>query len=666
MNTLLGGLDPSLYCLPVELKNGVFRPKPDSALNGSDLPTVRELAPLLAARYAMQSGRVQIGKNVYAGPVLLPKHGKGHSYAIVDHNGHLTDSPQGRATLSEKVLSIGRRTNPVVWRSEALTPFESVDLRHAFIEPEFVELSATGAVIAKRSWWSVIAEPRAIIFGGPGSGKSTCLRRIALEQEESDDDEPSRIPIYIQLRHIQSKDSLAAVSRSLFAEQPLLTGPTDLDGSFIPDDLSNALLLLDGMDEVPSHLQQEVLGGIEQLAKSGTSAAIVVSTREYGYQWKIPGFKYFRILPLTENKVREWVYYRLTADPPVPWRKFIASFEQSPKIRDLCCNPLLLSIAVSSYRRSRTLPTSKAVLLESCLDAVADRWDSSRGVVRDAESWASPKMKIAALSRTAFFLNVAAHDAFSVDDFCSWNRPLAADRHLLLALQRHTGLVTQVDDQDRWSFVHRTIADYLTARYVVFDTDDSAKTLRALMKRDRWRDVWSYSCGIAHDATPLVLMVLDDAGFGRAHRFEAIADAFSQDLFVSEDASKRALKEVKAFVSATFKSLLLGSRPQKAKGQTAVVTKVHFEDDRVASASLNARRRQLESVVSALSALTRGQLGEALLTWLGESEYEPMRALARLLEDETTLSAITAVEGTRLLLTVVQERPDFGLDAEQA
>lgn len=664
--SVISGLDPDLYCLPVEFRNGVFRVKDESALSGSDLPTVRDLATLLSTKYLIKSGRVQVGAGLYAGPVLVHKEGKDHSYAIVDGKGQPVGATGARRTLSEEVLSIAGRGTSLVQRSEALTPFESVDLRNAFIEPEFLELSADGVVIASRSWWSVVAESRAIIIGAPGSGKSTCLRRLALESERGDDEDPSRFPVYIQLRHIQSNDALQEASRSLFASQPLLPKTPGLDVNESADDLANALLLLDGLDEVPSHLQNGVLAGIKEFANSGTGASIVISTRERGYEWRIPGFKYFRLLPLSDNKVREWVYYRLTAEPAVPWRNFISSLQQSPKVRELCSNPLLLSIAVSAYRRSSTLPASKADLLEACLDAVTDRWDSSRGVVRDAQSWASSKMKVAALSRTAFFLHVAARDLFSTEDFCSWNRPLSADHNLLSALQRHTGLVVQVGGQDQWSFVHRTIADYLTARFVVFDTDDSARTLRALMKLERWRDVWSYSCGIAHDATPLILMVLDNKGFSRARRFEAIADAFSQDLFCSEEVSRRAFREVKMFVTATLGPLLLANRLRRVSTRTALVRKVRFEDDLRSSASAESRRRLLESVIGALSALRKGHLGEALVAWLSKSEHDTMRTLAQLLECDVALSAIASLENGRMSVTVAQELPDFRLDTSES
>ncbi|RCW69441.1 NACHT domain-containing protein [Pseudorhodoferax soli] len=660
----INGLDPSFYCLPVELIDGVFRQKKDSALGGSDLPTVRDLSSILSARYVKESGRLVIGERLYAGPVLVHRDGKGHSYALVDSGGKPVGAAHESGIVPEHVQSIAKRAMPLVSRSEALTPFESVDLRNAFIEPEFAEFAPDGTVISRRSWWSVLSETRAIIFGAPGSGKSTCLRRMALECERGEEDDPARLPVYMQLRHIQSSNSLEEAARSLFAGPPLLL-ETDTSQSIGEgaDYLANALLLLDGLDEVPTHLQDEVLASMQGLAASGTAAAIFISTRERGYEWRIPGFKYFKLLPLPDSKVREWVYYRLTAEPPVPWRQFIASFEHSPKIRELCSNPLLLSIAVSAYRRSATLPASKAVLLESCLDAVTDRWDSTRGVVRDSQSWASPKMKVAALSRTAFFLHGKQGDLFTLEDFCSWNRPLGADRNLLLALQRHTGLVTQVGSEDRWSFAHRTIADYLTARFVVFDTDDSAKTLRGLMKHERWRDVWSYSCGIAHDATPLILMVLHNETFTKRHRFDAIADAFSQELFCSDDASELALKEVKAFLSSALRPLLLSQRSRTVTTRVALVRKFRFEDEQRNSAATEAKSRLLVNVVGSLSALRRGVLGERLVSWLEKSKHEAMRTLAALLDKDAALSANASVENGRVHLTVVQDRPNFQLEA---
>ena len=144
---------------------------------------------------------------------------------------------------------------------------------------------------------------RLAVLGEPGSGKSFSLQRIALEYASAAfQDINAPIPILVQLgRWTRDNESLPSfIGRSL----------GDLGKHFDRlKEQKRALLLLDGMNEIPPGQRRHKAQQIERLAQDERFVSLVVSCREKDYQsdFKLP-FDTLTLQPLTPTQIREFLH----------------------------------------------------------------------------------------------------------------------------------------------------------------------------------------------------------------------------------------------------------------------------------------------------------------------------------------------------------------------
>lgn len=326
----------------------------------------------------------------------------------------------------------------------------------------------------------------------------------------------------------------------------------------------------------------------------------------------------------------------------------MTSLEERQEVASIVSNPLLLSLAVSLYRRTSCLPQNRSTLMRGYFDAMTEQWDSVRGVIRHRDLWASPTRKLAALCRVAYGLRASGSEFFTESEFQSWNSGLGADASLLRVCERDTGIVKWNRDNERWFISHRMFADYLTARYIVEQTDDISTSMRMIFERGDWADTWAYACGITQDATSLVTTVLSNRHVSRITKLTAIGLAFEQDVIVSSDVARNCLSFLKAEVR---RSLLKPTAGRLAgKCERAIVFK-----------SETARATDIAAALQSLQRLRFSALGYAVIDWLKYAKEPHLKQLAKLLScrDIVTVSVRQDKNCSAVTLTIPEKRSDL-------
>ncbi|MGH3923822.1 MAG: NACHT domain-containing protein, partial [Pseudonocardiaceae bacterium] len=360
-----------------------------------------------------------------------------------------------------------------------------------------------------------------LLLGGAGAGKTTFLQWLAYTAARDDRrlaDSPWRdvVPFYIPLRRFadtalpQMEDLLSTTAWTLTGEKP------DQWVSRLFRS-GRALLLVDGVDELPTRRRREVKSWLEDMVRGFPDARYVISTRPSAVDetWLAgsrsgsrAAFVRLELLPLSGSGLREVIGCWYTAaredeSDPVQreWltaceRGLIESLDTRPELRILVSSPLLCALLCALYRQGNMyLPHSRRELLEAALDLLLVRWDIHRGLSVDVGLQMSKAEQLVLLQR--FAASMAREEELLVSKQVAQRRLQAAMRGLrshdadpadvLQHVLERTGLLREHPLDHQVRFVHRTFRDYLVAKEMVKSGELSGLVNHA--DEDSWHEV---------------------------------------------------------------------------------------------------------------------------------------------------------------------------------
>jgi len=374
----------------------------------------------------------------------------------------------------------------------------------------------------------ILAAPRAVLLGHPGTGKSTCLQYAAYaiaagRGELVGQAVLSRLPIFVRLVYYaraQRADPTLCLrdyvrdlhdrDRAPLFRQCLKKG--------------NCLVMLDGLDEVIDPQERaEIADQVEVFVADYPNNHYLVTSRIVGYQaGRLTGdFAHFKLGSLPESSIRNFVHkwyeaieqesgaeasgeIRHLAD------ELCHAIEERPGIRRLAENPLLLTIIALVNWKGRRLPNHRVEVYSYAVETLVESWPRRwRGVTFDtdevigllepvgyrifadrsseeiAESELRPLL-VRAVVETRTGMGEAEAGEY-VDD-------------LLPRLSEHSGLFLErgsdAESGERlFGFLHLTFAEYLAARHLAgqwqAEKDDAARRafLAGYARVPRWRDI---------------------------------------------------------------------------------------------------------------------------------------------------------------------------------
>jgi len=350
-------------------------------------------------------------------------------------------------------------------------------------------------------------------------------------------EQPALLPLRVILRDF--------VTSPYFPQSEAAAGAETL-WQFIESDLGNlqefgpdlknlvsqqpALLLLDGLDEVPEagERRQRLKAVIIDFKASYPHTRILVTSRIYAYQqdqgWQLPGFVVATLSPFSRGQITRFVerWYaqtaalgRRTEDDALGRAELLKrEIYRNPRLYELAESPLLLTLMASLHDwRSGSLPEEREKLYEAAVELLLENWEQ-RKIKRDSrgkfEKLLEPSLsEYLQVSKKVIrgYLELLAFEAHRdqadgqsgqtadilqkklIDGLLGLSdKPDLRPRLLAHYLSRRAGLLPE-RRVGIHTFPHRTFQEYLAACYLNRDCYPDKVADLARTEPNRWREV---------------------------------------------------------------------------------------------------------------------------------------------------------------------------------
>jgi len=419
---------------------------------------------------------------------------------------------EGRPALATYAQEDLRHQAELVLMSE-------IDQQHyrAEMEKRFAQFQAHLAVQRTLKIADLLREPRVVILGDPGMGKTTSARYIAYALATKDaryiGSAPiGRIPILVRIalyaKALERDSTLHLID---YIQQELL--PRSDFGKYIRAEIEagRCLVILDGLDEVTNpSLRIQVTERIHATVATYSENHFLVTSRIVGYEQSplTREFKHATVQALTaadqQRFIRMWyaaIELELGEQAAAGSAEdLIGTLERKPGIARIAANPLLLTIIVMMHWRGVTLPGRRVQVYQITTDTLIEHWTTLRDVEMDAEAMKAILAPIAhfILSRSVGGV-IARHDLLpqlyaGIAAYHGYDQPESKrqGKSILKALSEQSGLFLErgYDDNQQpvYGFLHQTFGEYLAALHLANEIFSGTFSLSNYIHRAVWHE----------------------------------------------------------------------------------------------------------------------------------------------------------------------------------
>ncbi|MFF8986182.1 NACHT domain-containing protein [Streptomyces globisporus] len=420
-----------------------------------------------------------------------------------------------------QALGVAYRRTKIFGLDELSRHDREWDLDTAYLSLEAQDRAAPGPPLPRRIDDLLADRPRVLLRGDAGAGKTTLLWWLAAHASArtlDDDLAPLNglVPFVVPLRTLRARGGGFPGPAELSGAAGLVvdTAPEGWAGRVM--EAGRALLLVDGLDEVPPEEREQAHDWLSQLLRRYPETRCVVTVRPLAVEpdWlRSERFAELRLLPMRNEDIQAFVASwhraaRLSEEDDHGRldeleRDLSRQFDQNPTLRDLARTPLLCAVICALHRlRDGLLPETRWKLYRSALEMLLGHRDDRRRLGQPEGVGLEVEEHTQLLQRIAVWLVREGQSEFTRGQALrQLRRALAgmervsaqgSPEKILTHLLNRSGLLQEHGD-DTYQFIHRTFQDYLAAKELV--EDEHLGELLRHADEESWQDVVLLAAG---------------------------------------------------------------------------------------------------------------------------------------------------------------------------
>ena len=345
-----------------------------------------------------------------------------------------------------------------------------------------------------------------MVFGEPGIGKSTFLRKVGLEAMKGNNEkyQHNLTPVLLELKHFKEEQINI---QGLIQKEFDLCGFPNVEKA-IPDKLKKGelLILLDGLDEVPDANTNNVITTIQNFVDQHNKNRFIISCRTAA-RTHFRQFTDIEIVEFDNQQIKTFIKHWFSDEPETA--KECWQLLQQPEYasaKELGQTPLLLTFLCLVYDENQAFPTNRSRLYGDALRILLERWAAEKRLPNRRQIYEN-----LSIENEEILLSEIAYFYFSEDRLFynqgeltdqiktflmdSLNAPHYLDgEEILKTIEKEQGIFVE-RARGEYSFSHLTLQEYLTAKYIV-DNNLVGQVVKAHLTEPRWQEVFLLIAGL--------------------------------------------------------------------------------------------------------------------------------------------------------------------------
>ena len=347
-----------------------------------------------------------------------------------------------------------------------------------------------------------------MVFGGPGIGKSTFLRKVGLEalKGKQGNYQHRLIPVFLELKKF--KESEINI-QTLIEKEFEICGFPDVQKN-VSKKLAEGklLILLDGLDEVPTENRENVIGKIQDFVDQHKQNRFILSCRTAARTTNLNRFINIEVAEFDNEQIKSFIEHWFSSEAEIAkscWELLTKSEYKAAK--NLAHTPLLLTFLCLTYRRTLSFPTNRSSLYERALRIFLEEWSADKQLTSHRNlvyEGLNIDLEEGLLSEIAYINFVEDHLFLEKRELVkqikahlqqNLNAPQTLDgEKVLKTIELEQGILVE-QASDVYSFSHLTLQEYLTARYIV-ENDLYENIVKNYLTETRWKEVFLLISGL--------------------------------------------------------------------------------------------------------------------------------------------------------------------------